>query len=61
MNKEVEDYLRVQRKVSGLELLDAEEGIFYWLEESNSVNSIKQVFSVLYCVVKFALNYRLYP
>jgi uncharacterized hydrophobic protein (TIGR00341 family) len=32
--------LPVKQKVSGLELLDADEGIFYWLEESNSVNVV---------------------
>jgi uncharacterized hydrophobic protein (TIGR00341 family) len=32
--------LPVKQKGSGLELLDADEGIFYWLEESNSVNVV---------------------
>ena len=32
--------LPVKQKGSGLELLDADESIFYWLEESNSVNVV---------------------
>ena len=32
--------LPVKQKGPGLELLDGDEGIFYWLEESNSLNVV---------------------
>ena len=32
--------LPVKEKEPAVELLDADEGIFYWLEESNSVNVV---------------------
>ena len=39
--------LPVKQKVSGLELLDADEGIFHWLEESNSVNILISILADL--------------
>ncbi len=32
--------LPVKEKAPGLELLDSEEGVFYWIEESNSTNVV---------------------